>query len=216
MYHNRTLAALALCGVAVLAGCGALDEPIYQASVKLEKEWDVGSSPEVVADLFSGSIYVTPGREGRVTASLRIGRASKISQDVADKAVKNAPGVAMTQEGNCISIIELKGNAASCSLHLSVPAGIRLNLHAGAGDICVGYNPVGGAPAAVTVAGLKAKQDSVGVLSVNILGTPSQPPRLDLEGDNLKLTVNGLPVDVGPPTKDNGPGNGQHWHFISK
>src|SRR5262249_32829551 len=89
--RGRTLGTLVLCGVALLTGCDALDEPMYQASVTLEKEWDVGASPEVVADLFGGPIYVTPGQDGKVTASLQIGRVSKISQDVADKAVKTAP-----------------------------------------------------------------------------------------------------------------------------
>jgi hypothetical protein len=216
MRHHRALGALVLCGIAMFVGCDVLDEPMYHASVTLEKEWEVGASPEVVADLFGGPIYVHPGRDGKVTASVQFGRVSKISQDVADKAVKTAPGVAMTQAGDSIRIVELEGSAAACSLHLSVPAGIRLNLHAGAGDICVGPLSPGGAPATVTVASLKASQDSVGVLTVNVNGPPSQSPQLDLEGDNLKLTVNGLAVDIGPPIKDNGPGIGPRWHYVSK
>jgi hypothetical protein len=217
MRNGRTLGALAIFGLAAIAGCDSIfDEPMYRASVTLEKEWDVGSSPQLVVDLFGGPIFVHPGPLGKVGASLSIGRVSKVSQDVADRAVRTAPGVSMTQEGDSIRITELNGNAAMCSLHLSVPAGIRLDLHAGAGDIYVGPSPRESALTTVTVAGLKARQDSVGVLTVNVSGAWSHSPALDLEGDKLILTVNGKAVDVGSPTKNNVPGGVGRWHYVSK
>jgi hypothetical protein len=199
----------------VLAGC-MLDDPLFTSSVDLKKSWDVGPSPEVIVDLRGGPIYVIPSRDGRVAASVSIGTVRKTSQEDADRAVRDAPGVRMIQEGDRISVIELPGNHANCSLHLSVPEATRLDLHAGAGDICVGSNPIGGSPAPVTLASLKARQDSVGVLVARVIKPSSGPLLLDLEGTNLKLTVNGLPVDVGRPIRDDGPGNGQRWHFISK
>jgi hypothetical protein len=214
MRLNRNFRTLAVCGAAVLSGC-MFDEPMYYASDKLEKSWDVGPSPQVVADLFGGPIYVTASRDGKVTASVQIGTVSKISQDVADNAVKaiiDGPGVTMTHEGDSIRIIELDGYRAACSLHISVPAGARLDVHAGAGDINVGAS---GTRAPVALASLKARQDSVGVLTVNVIGAPSRAPRLDLKGENLKLTVNGLPVEIGPPVRDNGLGAGKRWHFES-
>jgi hypothetical protein len=214
MRLNRNFRTLAVCGAAVLSGC-MFDEPMYYASDKLEKSWDVGPSPQVVADLFGGPIYVTASPDGKVIASVQIGTVSKVSQDVADKAVKamiDGPGVTMTQEGDSIRIIELYGYRAVCSLNISVPVGTRLDVHAGAGDINVGAS---GTRAPVALASLKARQDSVGVLTVNVIGAPSRAPRLDLKGENLKLTVNGLPVEIGPPMRDNGLGAGKRWHFES-
>jgi hypothetical protein len=216
MRHSLRFGSLVICGIVTSVGCDLLDEPMYQASVALEKEWDVGRSPHVVADLFGGPIFVHPGRQGKVRASVKIGQTSKISQNVADSAVKASRGVAMTQDGDSIRLIESRGNLALCSLHLSVPAGVRLDLHAGAGSIYVGPDFPPSAPAALNVASLRARQDSVGVLTVNVTGPSSHSPPLDLEGDKLILTVNGLAVDVGPPMNSSVAGGARRWQYVSK
>ena len=157
-----------------------------------------------------GPLYVTHGSDGKVIASFQMGRVSKISQEVAEQAVRSSPGFALVQEGGTIKILERNVNTAQCSVHISAPAGSRLDLRAAAGDICVGC------PQAVSVTSLKARQESVGVLTVNLLARPREASRLDLEGDNLKLTLDGLRVDVGPPSKYDRPGGPGRWHYHSE
>jgi hypothetical protein len=78
MRSGRTLDALAIFGLVAIVGCDALfDEPMYHSSVTLKREWDVGSSPRLVVDLFGGPIFVHPGPPGKVGASVQVGRVSK-------------------------------------------------------------------------------------------------------------------------------------------
>jgi hypothetical protein len=203
---------LALIFLGAIAGC---DETLYHASETREKTWDVGHSPEIVAELRGGRIDVRPGQAGKVTARLSVARVSKTSQQVADDAVSKAPGVSLTQEKDLIRIMEEDGNnLVNCSLVLFVPAGTRLNLRTGLGDVWIGYNPRDGQSDPVALAKLTIRTDLY--IGINIINNLPEWPDLDLEGINLTLIVNGAQVDVGHLADRQLPGGKHHWRFSPK
>src|SRR4051794_13434157 len=104
----------ALILLAALAGC---DDTLYHAGENREMTWDVGNSPEVVAELTRGRIDVRPGPTGKIKALFGVSIVSKTSQQVADEVVSRAPGVSSSQKDDLIEIKEKEGNGfVNCSL----------------------------------------------------------------------------------------------------
>ena len=193
-------------------------EVYYAANRTLDGSWTVGPEPRVIVDRFDGTIYVTPNPHSKITVSLDLHNANRISQAEADKAVEVGFDAIQTKGDDTIrmTVRPNRPHRVSCHLNLSVPDGADLDLHLGSGAILIGPDQGTSAATSLSPASIKARTDGFRSLSVDIKSRIPEATRLDLECNELSLTVDGVRVDPGTPIKDSGPGGEQRWHFLSK
>jgi len=184
---------LVLLAVLLAAGCGAFDEPLYDAFRKVERRWPVGERPAVVVQLTNATnITVIRGEPGEVVAILGLAIVSKISQAVADQKVRDSPGASFDQAGDTVRIIELPGNLVSTHLTLTVPPDSELEVQAPYAEFCVGCDDMGAEAAPIPLARLKAATERI--LTARVESPSVGAPVLDLEAGQLNLTIDGSPV----------------------
>lgn len=176
----------------------------YQSARKTETlAWDAGPAPQVVVDLFTGSITVAQATGNRVEAKLTKLAVTKESQATADAAL-DAIAVAATQEGGTVRIrttaaATLPLDQWRADLELRIPPGASIDLRTGHGYIYVGKvfaDPYGGSltDAPVTLRAVAARDEGetdIGI-EVDLAARPGVPPtRLDLASRHGSVAVHG-------------------------
>jgi hypothetical protein len=202
--------ACAVSGIVLAAGCGDFwDDPIYYADRSVEKRWLVGDSPVVIVRLPRGlHVHVTKGRQGEVSATLKIGTISEMSQTVADERVRTAPGASFEQQGDTIRIDERPGNIASCSVDLVIPPDSDLEIEGPSVTIYVGsdglgqWNPI-------PIKRLKVATGNF--LHARIASPSTGSPSLDLTALRIDLAIDGRVVEPKPLPDD--PQSGKRFEF---
>jgi hypothetical protein len=143
-----SLAALALVACRFLSEVwAAIDDTRYMSFREFEKSWDVGPSPKVVVDIFTGRINVVQASDDKVTAKVSLHALRKMSQDAADRACASIR-LAMSCEEGTVRITalvppEFSVFVTGADVLLYVPRGVRLDLYTRHGDIKVGQAVVG-------------------------------------------------------------------------
>jgi hypothetical protein len=137
-------------GIPLVEEVSSVDPPYHALSRKVTS-WSCGPEPSVTADVYEGSISVLPGTAGRITADILAVSLTKRSQAAADRALGSID-VATRPMSNGVEIIA-RGDASvpgrryitnDVHVQLFVPAGIRLDLRVGRGQIAVGSGSTSG------------------------------------------------------------------------
>ena len=186
--------------IAMIAGCNALDEPPrYPVNKTVTKTWAAGLAPNITIEFSGGWLDVVPSRDGEVKASLRISAATNTSEADTLRLIRNSVMLEGSQTGEAIRISAIDTMPrSSLWLIVSVPEGSHLDVHSEWGMIRAGYDPNSGAPIAFSPRSFKARTDRLGGIDLNINRTLGQIADLQLDSEELALTVDGVPIDPGP------------------
>jgi hypothetical protein len=126
-------------------------DPPYHALSRKVTSWSCGPEPSVTVDIYEGSISVLPGTAGRITADILGVSVTKRSQAAADRALGSidvatrptSDGVEIVARGDA-SVPGRRNITNDVNVQLFVPAGARLDLRVGRGQIAVGSGSTSG------------------------------------------------------------------------
>lgn len=173
----------------------------YVARKKEKKTWVCAASPRVTIKACEGTINVYRTAPGIIESEITFTSLSWESDAAANRGIEGGYAVTQAKEGldYFISIDQLSDSILQARVEVGVPDGAFLEVRTESGDVWVGYNGDANATGsnAIAPSSLTARQSGVGSLGVNLVVPPSTNVPLDLEGEPLKITINGSPIPVG-------------------